>query len=238
MTSQEAKPRAGDAGLQDFAYFDDGKSLNLNRQDLQARIKLIPLDRINDGGAQMRVEMRAETVNEYAGDMLEGATFPAVVVFDDGTDLWLADGFHRVDAARKIGRETILAEVRPGTARDAILYAVGSNASHGLRRTQIDIRRALKILLTDPEWSRLSDRKLGEIAKVDHKTVGKYRRELAGERPHSTPKRDVVVTKPRADDGKPTAIRATLVDDVLRAIPDEALIAECRRRGLIGADDV
>ena len=76
------------------------------------RVEPIPLDRIKDGGAQMRVEMRPETVNEYAADMLDGAAFPPIVVFYDGCDFWLADGFHRVEAGRKISREMIVAEIR------------------------------------------------------------------------------------------------------------------------------
>ena len=101
----------------------------------------------------------------------------------DGTDYWLADGFHRVGAARKIGRETIEAEIKDGSARDAILHGIGSNASHGLRRTQADKQRAVERLLKDPEWARWSDRKIAEVAKVDHKTVGKIRRDLSGEFP-------------------------------------------------------
>ena len=146
-------------------------------------MSLIEIARIKDGGAQMRVEMRAETVHDYADDMLDGATFPPIIVFYDGTDYWLADGFHRVEAARKIGRETIDAEIREGSPRDAILYGIGSNASHGLRRTQADKRRAVERLLKDPEWARWSDRKIAEVAKVDHKTVGKIRRDLSGEFP-------------------------------------------------------
>ena len=126
----------------------------------------IPLTDIKDPGAQMRVEMRPETVNDYASDMLAGAVVPPVVLFFDGSDYWLADGFHRVEAARKIDRDSILAEVRNGTARDAILHGVGSNASHGLLRTQADKRRAIERLLTDPEWARWSDRKIAEAAKA------------------------------------------------------------------------
>ena len=110
-------------------------------------------------------------------------TFPPVVVYFDGTDYWLADGFHRVGAAQKIGLETIEAEIKDGSARDAILHGIGSNASHGLRRTQADKQRAVERLLKDPEWARWSDRKIAEVAKVDHKTVGKIRRDLSGEIP-------------------------------------------------------
>jgi hypothetical protein len=182
---------------------------------------------IKDGGAQMRIEMRPETVLDYAEEMLGGATFPPVVVFFDGTDYWLGDGFHRHAAAKKIERATIAAEVREGTARDAVLYGVGANATHGLRRTQADKRRAVERLVTDPEWAQWSDRQIAKVAKVDHKTVAKIRRELAGE-----------ITKPAASpgeipkrDGMPKA-NGSLVATMLASLSDDALIAECRRRGL------
>ena len=200
-----------------------------------ARTESVPLDRIKDPGAQMRVEMRAETVDDYAADMLDGAVFPPIVVFDDGTDLWLAEGYHRIEATRKVGHTEILADVRPGTARDAILYAVGANAAHGLRRTQADKRRAVERLLRDPEWSRWSDRKIAEAAKVDHKTVAAIRRELAGE----FPTKDTKASATKANGGGefPTARakpvgRDSIVGDVLRTVPVQALIAECVRRGL------
>ena len=103
---------------------------------------LIALSDIQDGGAQMRVEMKPDVVREYADDMADGAIFPPVIVYFDGTDYWLGDGFHRVEAARKLERETINAEVRDGDVRQAVLHGIGSNASHGLRRTQADKRTA------------------------------------------------------------------------------------------------
>ena len=82
---------------------------------------MIALSDIQDGGAQMRVEMKPDVVREYADDMTAGAIFPPVVVYHDSTWYWLADGYHRVAAARKLERETIDAEVREGGERDAIL---------------------------------------------------------------------------------------------------------------------
>jgi hypothetical protein len=130
----------------------DAASSKPNTPDDQARrVEPISLAHIKDGGAQMRVEMRPETVDDYANDMLDGASFPPIIVFQDGCDFWLADGFHRVEAGRKIGRETIVAEIREGSCRDAILHGIGSNAAHGLRRTQSDKRRSVERLLKDPE---------------------------------------------------------------------------------------
>ena len=61
-----------------------------------------------------------------------------MVVFCDGTDYWLADGFHRLEAHRQVGFRDIEVDLKLGTKRGAILYAVGANASHGLRRTPAD----------------------------------------------------------------------------------------------------
>ena len=50
---------------------------------------------------QPRVEINLETVNEYAEEMRQGADFPPVVAFRDDHRgfYWLADGFHRLEAA-------------------------------------------------------------------------------------------------------------------------------------------
>jgi ParB-like chromosome segregation protein Spo0J len=198
--------------------------------------RAIPIALIKDGGAQMRVEMHPQTVADYAADMLNGAVFPPVIVYHDGQDHWLADGFHRAEAARKIGREEIDAEIRQGTARDAVLHGIGANATHGLRRTQADRRRAVERLLKDAEWAAWSDRKIAELARVDHKTVGKIRRELSGEIPTPGPTGGEIPTSSRMPEGR---ARGSVLSDVLRSVPDDLLIAECRRRGLTvegGAD--
>ena len=114
----------------------------------------------------------------------------------------------------------------------AILHGAGSNAVHGLRRTQADKRRAVERLLKDPEWARWSDRKIAEVARVDHKTVGAIRRELtgngkAGEFP-TTAANGKAGEFPTAitANGKPIS-RNSVLDDVLRTIPGDALLAEC-----------
>ena len=87
----------------------------------------IPIKSIRrDGGTQPRVAINQSTVEEYADDMKEGASFPPVLLFNDGTQHWLADGFHRVLAAEMIGLNEIAAEVMLGTQRDAVLYSCGA----------------------------------------------------------------------------------------------------------------
>src|SRR5690606_35298949 len=79
-----------------------------------------------DGGTQPRTELNEATVADYAEAITEGAKFPPVTVFHDGADYWLADGFHRLFAHKKIGALDIEAEIRQGTKRDAVLHSVGA----------------------------------------------------------------------------------------------------------------
>jgi len=69
-----------------------------------------------DGGTQPRDALHLETVQEYAEALADGATFPPVTVFHDGTDHWLADGFHRVRAAETNAYPQIAADVRQAEA--------------------------------------------------------------------------------------------------------------------------
>jgi hypothetical protein len=63
-----------------------------------------------------------------------------------------------------LGLAKISADVREGSRRDAILYAVGANASHGLKRTNRDKRNAVRVLLKDPGGRRQDVRTADQIA--------------------------------------------------------------------------
>lgn len=129
-----------------------------------------------DGGTQPRAHLNPETVTEYANAMADdGCVFPPVTVFYDGADYWLADGFHRVAASKEAGFADIDADVRQGTRRDAVLFSVGANADHGLRRTNEDKRRAVLTLLNDSEWAGWSDREIARQCGVSHPFVSSLR---------------------------------------------------------------
>lgn len=131
-----------------------------------------------DGGTQPRFELNQDVIEEYAEAMKAGAIFPPVTVFYDGTFYWLADGFHRFEAAKKTGALSITADLKQGTQREAILHSAGVNASHGLRRTSTDKRRAVETLLHDPEWRNWSDSAIAKTCQVDNKTVARIRSDL------------------------------------------------------------
>lgn len=141
----------------------------------------LSLDNIRlDGGTQPRAEMRIETVSDYAEAMKNGAEFPPVVVFYDGTDYWLADGFHRLRAWGQTFRgELIEADVRQGTQADAQWFSYGANKEHdtaGTRRNSSDIGRAILAALQHPKGVSSSNTELAEHIGCNHATVSRHRK--------------------------------------------------------------
>jgi N6-adenosine-specific RNA methylase IME4 len=128
-----------------------------------------------DGGTQSRVEQNQLVIDDYAEKMLAGDVFPPPTVFFDGSSYWLADGFHRVNAAIQAGFEEIYCEVKSGALRDAVLYSVGANAKHGLRRTNEDKRHVVTVLLNDEEWGKWSNVKIAEMCGVSDTFVSNIR---------------------------------------------------------------
>ena len=95
----------------------------------------------------MRVQLSGQTIDEYAEAMRQGEVFPPIVVFQEDETYWTADGWHRVEAAARLGLTTIRGEVRPSGLDDAIDYACGANNKHGLRPTIEDRRKAVRTQL-------------------------------------------------------------------------------------------
>jgi hypothetical protein len=136
---------------------------------------------INESEQVRAVGTDEEVAADYAEALGRGCVLPPVVVFDDGDKRYLADGFHTYEAHVLAGRSKIEAEVRKGTRRDALYFSCGANANHGKRRTNLDKRSVVEIMLRDPEWSKMSDNAIGKHCSVDHKTVAKLRSELTSD---------------------------------------------------------
>src|SRR5689334_7405553 len=131
-----------------------------------------------DGGTQARSGIDDEVVANYAEALSNNAVYPLVVVFHDGRDYWLGDGFHRFHAHKHAGRDSILVEVHDGSQREALLYACGANAEHGLQRTIADKRKAVEMVLTDAEWGLWSDSDIARQCRVSRPFVQGLRKSL------------------------------------------------------------
>lgn len=137
---------------------------------------LLDIDLIRlDGGTQSRDALNTDAIAEYAEKMRAGVQFRPVIVYYDGESYWLADGFHRIKAARAAGLRQFETDVQQGTRREAVLYSVGANDDHGIRRTNADKRRAVLNLLQDNEWKAWSNAEIARRCNVSHKLVNELR---------------------------------------------------------------
>ena len=134
-----------------------------------------------DGQTQARVALNQEQVVEYSEHMKDGDKFPPIIVFHDGSDYWLADGFHRYFATKANGLVSIEAEVKEGTKRDALLYAFGANGRRGLQLSHEDKRSIVKRMLEDEEWSQWTNAEIARHVGVSKMTVGRIKTQLDAE---------------------------------------------------------
>lgn len=168
-----------------------------------------------DGGTQPRETPDFVAIEEYAEAMKGGAEFPPVDVFYDGTDYWIADGYHRTRAAILAGLKRIGAIVHMGDKRDATLFSVSANALHGIRRTNQDKRRAVMKLLNDPEWRLWNDTEIARQCAVSPSMVRSYRKESIN--PPST----IRLVK---RDGEPELVETSRSQKRPIITPDEAAV--------------
>ena len=131
-----------------------------------------------DGQTQMRAEINGDTVADYRDAMKSGAEFPPIKLFFDGCDYWIGDGYHRWHARGDAGFIDIEADVVQGSRRDAILWACSANCTNGLRRSNVDKRKAVETLLRDEEWMQWSDHVIADKCGVSQPFVGGIRKQL------------------------------------------------------------
>lgn len=134
-----------------------------------------------DGLTQSRAKLNEDVVAEYAELYRAGVQFPPVIVFFDGKDRWLADGFHRFFAAKSAGLTSIYENITPGTLRDAKFYSWQANQEHGQRRTNEDKRSIVLAVLQDEEASQWSDNKIAKEFGFSPNFVGTVRKSLSSE---------------------------------------------------------
>lgn len=132
-----------------------------------------------DGGTQPRAALRTDVIEDYAESMKAGVVFPAVTVYFDGTDYWLADGFHRLEAARRASPDQpIEVEVCEGSLSDAQWYSYGANRCHGLRRTNEDKQRVVQNAMQHPKALELSNVQIADHCGVNEITIRRHRKAI------------------------------------------------------------
>ncbi|MGH8615814.1 MAG: ParB/RepB/Spo0J family partition protein, partial [Gammaproteobacteria bacterium] len=119
-----------------------------------------------DPTIQIRRSNHEPTIRRYEESFDK---LPPVVVFKTADGMLLADGFHRVAAAERLGKYHVEAEIKKGTRDDALEYAVVANTKNADPLTPDErdegIRRLKQL---HPKWTL---REIAEVMSVSYVTV-------------------------------------------------------------------
>lgn len=147
----------------------------------------LPVEKIRtDGDTQSRVGEDPDAIDRYAAKLKDDPDFelpPGVVYLDQDGSYWPADIHHRLAAYKLAGRAHIPVDIRQGSLDDAVVFSLGANEEHGVRRTVEDRRRAVTKALAMKAAKGWSLREVAKTCKVGYEMVETVEAELAGREP-------------------------------------------------------
>lgn len=129
---------------------------------------------------------------------------PPIQVRPKGPSYEVLDGFHRWNAAKNAGRETIRGVVVECGEDEALAIAIGANVTHGSPLSAAERKSCARRLILSTSFS---DRRIATVCGIHHDTVATIRAKSAGgstglNPPVDPPKRtgsDGVQRAPRGD---------------------------------------
>ncbi|MCE9610238.1 MAG: ParB N-terminal domain-containing protein [Chthoniobacter sp.] len=87
---------------------------------------------------RFRIHLDPEVIDAFATKMREGEKFPFVILMNDGEQYLIADGWHRLLAARKNGYQRFPALCFGGTKQDALALMFRLHSLHGVPLARAD----------------------------------------------------------------------------------------------------
>jgi len=156
---------------------------------------------------QVRTKLYKDVIDAYREEIETGAIFPPIICFaEDGSErIILSDGHHRLYATIHAGREEIEVDLRVGDKHDALEFALQANRAHGLRMTNADKIKGVKMALADTELAQRTQQEIADICGVTRQTVSRVsRRETLDEN-----SQDDVTKLQQPEENSPENVRPT-----------------------------
>ena len=153
-----------------------------SQPNTQANLHAVRLDQlVLMQDLQVRVQLDPQTVRTYREIFRtvpeDQCTCPPISVYLHQGSYVVADGFHRVTAARQAGRTTLNAYVREGSLDDAWQYAVDTNLKHGMPYSREDKQKIVLWYLNHERYGSYSTRDIAKLTgnMIPHSTVANIR---------------------------------------------------------------
>lgn len=131
-----------------------------------------------DGGTQPRGVLDEDHINDLLHALKNGAKLEAILLYYDGENYWLTDGYHRLAAIIRHGKDKIKATIRQGTLQDAQWHSFSVNQHNVLKRSNADKQRAIVGALKHFYGASRSNLDIAKHCGVDEKTVRTWRSSL------------------------------------------------------------
>lgn len=125
-----------------------------------------------DADTQNRSAINEDAAGDYADLITESDgkwPFPPLDVFHDDAEYFVSDGFHRLLGAKQAERGSVPCIVHKGTARDARIFGMTANDTHGLRLSRAERRENVEWLLDN--GGKMTQKAVAEKAGVTTRTV-------------------------------------------------------------------
>jgi len=134
---------------------------------------------IPDSKFQPRAKLNQEVIEEYKDHIINGGTFPPIIVIDLGDENYsIVAGFHRYEAYKKAELEYVSIEIKALDDQEALIEAVTSNTKHGIRYTNQDKHRCVEKLLNDSDIRNWADNRIAKTCSVSNHFVKGVREKL------------------------------------------------------------
>lgn len=131
-----------------------------------------------DNSPHVRAETRQDLITEYAEayKAKEGMAPPDLFKIQGSPHLLIGDGRHRLLAAKEIGLKQLACSVHDGSVDDCVMFALGSNRTHGLRRSTQDKHACVHTAIG--RFPKYSDNRIAEACHVSNHLVADIRKEM------------------------------------------------------------
>lgn len=156
---------AEETPLADFVQIWTGK-VDIKRIDANIETQVR-----KNGVDQDVVKDYTKAIEDPLEDLPTAAVFTEAAKYNEKAHLLLADGFHRHEAYKVMGRQTIPVSVFRGGISEAKQYAIFVNSRHGKSFNHKDRVYAVKLLIEDAASKDWSVRKVAECANCSKSTV-------------------------------------------------------------------
>jgi ParB-like chromosome segregation protein Spo0J len=194
----------------------DGATVSTSRPETP-EVRLVRIAELSLGYSPRHTRLDEEHVKSL-GEVIDRV--PPIVV--EERTMRVLDGVHRLEAARRAGRDSIKAVLFSGSDLEALVVAIQANVRHGKPLAK-DERQAAAVTLLRRCPER-SDRWLADVCGLSHTTVGRLREALEAKAHLVRTGRDLRARPVDPTQGQ-AAVAKALADDPSASVRQAARVA-------------